>query len=97
MENDTHDTMTLFPDTFSLWLAHTQGEIYFDINSYITYNAGRNVLIGAENSLTLAFRFCNDQGMLIYQDADDGFFAAGINSGRVFLEWKTSQDLIEVG
>ena len=50
-------------------------------------------------TLYCRFRFCNDRGILIYQDGSiggTGFFALGVNSGKIYLEWKTNSKLIEV-
>ena len=67
-----------------------------DINSYLRYDGSRNLLEGAENVLNFKFRFCNDHGVLIYQGGDDAFFALGIHSEKIYLEWKTPEKLIEV-
>ena len=76
-------------------------EIFLDINSFLRFGSNRNLTQGLENSLSFRFRFCNDRGMLLYQDAkrengDHNFFALGVNSGRIYMEWKMSNRLIEV-
>ena len=39
----------------------TRGEVYFNGNSYLTYNAGRNLLAGLENSVTVTFTLLQQQ------------------------------------
>ena len=72
------------------------GEVYFSGNSYLTYNVGRNVLAGLENSLTVTFTYCNNKGILLYKDDSVGFFALGVHSRRIYLEWKTTSEVVEV-
>ena len=72
-------------------------ELYFDYNSYLRYGAGRYVLTGAETRLSFRFRYCSVAGgLLIYQDGLNGYFSLGVNSRNIYLEWKTSNNLIEV-
>ena len=63
-----------------------------------TWPSGRGAeqLAGAEYILTVRFSFCNERGILLYLDGLEGFFALGINNGRIYLEWKTNHELIEV-
>ena len=72
------------------------GEVYFSGNAYLTYNVGRNVLAGLENSLTVTFTYCNNKGILLYKDDSVGFFALGVHSRRIYLEWKTTSEVVEV-
>ena len=74
----------------------TRGEVYFNGNSYLTYNVGRNVLAGLENSLTVTFTYCNNKGILLYKDDSVGFFALGVHTRRIYLEWKTTSEVVEV-
>ncbi|KAJ8039429.1 hypothetical protein HOLleu_17146 [Holothuria leucospilota] len=80
---------------------------YVDINSYIKFSAVTNstghFLRGAEGVLEFQFRFCSDHGMLIYQSGGSSseeqglFFALGVNSGRIYAEWRVVPGaLIEV-
>ena len=71
-------------------------EIFLDVNSYLQYSSSRGILHGAEDSITFRFRFCNDKGMLIYQNGGAGFFALGVNSGKIYIEWSTSDTTVEV-
>ncbi len=82
-------------------------EKYVDIDSYIRYNSvadpSTNQLNGAESVLEFSFKYCNDYGMLIYQDggaspAKQGlYFAVGVNSRKIYLEWRvTAGSLVEV-
>ena len=68
--------------------------VFLDLHSYLRYPTG--TLVGGENSLTVQFRFCSDHGMLLYQNGGDRFFAMGIHSSRLYLEWKMSNTVIEV-
>jgi len=34
--------------------------------------------------------------MLIYQNGGAGYFAVGVNDGRIYLEWKMENKIIEV-
>ena len=71
-------------------------EVHLDVNSYLRYSGSTSPLQGAENLLRFKFRFCSNHGMLLYQEDGDKFFALGVNAGKVYLEWKTSDRLIEV-
>lgn len=74
------------------------GEAYYvDVDTYIRFPASSASLTGADNLLGFQFRFCNDRGMLIYQEGGDNFFALGVNSGKIYIEWKTSNKVVEVG
>ena len=83
-------------------------EKYIDIDAYIRYNGvldpATNQLTGAESVLEFRFKYCNDYGMLIYQDGGSSpgkqglFFALGVNSRKIYLEWRvTTGVLVEVG
>ncbi|XP_033105068.1 uncharacterized protein LOC117107474 [Anneissia japonica] len=92
---DLHDT-----------LAQTSTEKFIDIDGYIKYNAvsdtSNNYLRGAEDVLEIRFRYCNDYGMLLYQNggssggAQNYFFALGVNAQKIYLEWRVSSSLIEL-
>ena len=71
------------------------GDAYFDVNAYVRFAPGRYILSGAASSLSFRFRYCNDHGLLIYQDGDSGYFAVGVHSSMIYLEWKTSINIIE--
>ena len=71
-------------------------ETFLDVNSYLLFSGERHILNGAERSLGFGFRFCNDKGMLLYQNGGGGFFAVGVNAGRIYLEWKNTNGIIEV-
>ncbi len=62
----------------------------------MVYSAERNVLAGLENRVTVNFTLCNDRGILLYKDDPDGFFALGVHSARIYLEWKTTSEIVEV-
>ena len=81
---------------------------FIDIDAYIKYNdlidTSTNQLRGAESVLEFQFRYCNDYGMLLYQDGGSSpeqqtlFFALGVSARKLYLEWKVTTDsLVEVG
>jgi hypothetical protein len=75
--------------------------LFMDINSFLRFDGDRSLLQGAETSLSFNFRFCNDKGLLLYaegsrDESNYDFFALGVNSGSIYLEWKTAKSLIEV-
>ena len=77
-------------------IQYTLGDVYFGGNSYMTYNPGRNILAGLESSFTVTFTYCNNKGILLYKDDSVGFFALGVHTGRIYLEWKTNSEIVEV-
>ena len=77
-------------------IQYTLGDVYFAGNSYMTFNPGRNILTGLENSFTVTFTYCNNKGILLYKDDSVGFFALGVHTGRIYLEWRTTSEIVEV-
>ncbi|KAI8485011.1 hypothetical protein Bbelb_372570 [Branchiostoma belcheri] len=66
---------------------HARCEKYIDKNGYLKWNLGSNVLVGAENRLEFRFRYCNNKGVLIYQQGEGrNFFALGVNDERLYIE-----------
>ncbi|XP_019617274.1 PREDICTED: uncharacterized protein LOC109464676 [Branchiostoma belcheri] len=71
----------------SVHQARSQTEKYIDKNGYLKWNLGSNVLVGAENRLEFRFRYCNNKGVLIYQQGEGrNFFALGVNDERLYIE-----------
>ncbi|KAI8490939.1 hypothetical protein Bbelb_313580 [Branchiostoma belcheri] len=67
--------------------ARCQTEKYIDKYGYLKWNLGSNVLVGAENRLDFRFRYCNNKGVLIYQQGEGrNFFALGVNDERLYIE-----------
>ncbi|XP_078618129.1 uncharacterized protein LOC144885854 [Branchiostoma floridae x Branchiostoma japonicum] len=68
-------------------LHQTTGEKFIDKNGYLKWNLGSNVLVGAETRLEFTFRYCNNKGVLIYQQGEGrNFFALGVNDQRLYIE-----------
>ncbi|XP_035659640.1 protein crumbs-like [Branchiostoma floridae] len=62
-------------------------EKFIDKNGYLKWNLGSNVLVGAETRLEFTFRYCNNKGVLIYQQGEGrNFFALGVNDQRLYIE-----------
>ncbi|XP_078584646.1 uncharacterized protein LOC144866826 [Branchiostoma floridae x Branchiostoma japonicum] len=65
----------------------TKCEKFIDKNGYLKWNLGSNVLVGAETRLEFTFRYCNNKGVLIYQQGEGrNFFALGVNDQRLYIE-----------
>eukprot|EP00058_Branchiostoma_floridae_P004804 XP_002590292.1 hypothetical protein BRAFLDRAFT_76538 [Branchiostoma floridae] len=68
-------------------LHQTTGEKFIDKNGYLKWNLGSDVLVGAETRLEFTFRYCNNKGVLIYQQGEGrNFFALGVNDQRLYIE-----------
>ncbi|CAH1247908.1 FAT1 [Branchiostoma lanceolatum] len=72
-------------------------EKYIDKSGYLKWNLGSNVLQGAQDRLEFRFRYCNKQGVLIYQQGEGrNFFALGVNNERLYIEASINQLAVEM-
>ncbi|XP_066279600.1 uncharacterized protein [Branchiostoma lanceolatum] len=73
------------------------GEKYIDKSGYLKWNLGTNVLQGAQDRLEFRFRYCNNKGVLIYQQGEGrNFFALGVNNERLYIEASINQLAVEM-
>ncbi|XP_078617495.1 uncharacterized protein LOC144885449 [Branchiostoma floridae x Branchiostoma japonicum] len=69
------------------FLQHSRCEKYIDKYGYLKWNSRSNILQGAETRLEFRFRYCNNKGVLIYQQGEGrNFFALGVNDERLYIE-----------
>ncbi|CAH1229651.1 CDH6 [Branchiostoma lanceolatum] len=70
---------------------------FVDKGGYLLWNVGRNVLDRAEDRLEFSFRYCNDKGLLIYQQGEgQNYFALGVTEGRLYIEASIEDRVVEV-
>ncbi|XP_078617602.1 putative neural-cadherin 2 [Branchiostoma floridae x Branchiostoma japonicum] len=70
---------------------------FVDKGGYLLWNADRNILDKAEDRLEFSFRYCNDRGLIIYQQGDGGsYFALGVTEGRLYIEASIEDRVVEI-
>ncbi|XP_019852025.1 PREDICTED: uncharacterized protein LOC100635691 [Amphimedon queenslandica] len=88
--------VTLLLCTFGL--ASSQ-EAYYGYHGYSFFSSGSQVLSRGNESLSISFRSCQSDGLLLYATESSpgtGYFSIGIYQSRILIEFNFGNDLREI-
>ena len=81
-----------------LGLASSQ-EAYYGYHGYSFFSSGSQVLSRGNESLSISFRSCQSDGLLLYATESlpgTGYFSIGLYQSRILIEFNFGNDLREV-
>ena len=86
---------------YTTGLAHSQQpstSALYGLSGYSGYSAGSTQLVGANESLSLSFRFCFGDGILLHTTDSTGqlYFLVGLYNSYILVQFDTGQGLREV-
>ena len=86
---------------YTTGLAHSQQpstSAFYGLSGYSGYSAGSTELVGANESLSLSFRFCFSDGILLHttDSAGELYFLVGLYNSYILVQFDTGQGLREV-
>ena len=71
---------------------------YYGLSGYTGYSVASTQLDGAGESLSLTFRYCLSDGILLHAEDSSGalYFSLGVHNVQILVEFDTGEGLREV-
>lgn len=91
--------LLFFPLSLILLGFSSSQEAYYSYHGYSFFSSGSEILSRANESLSLSFKFCQRDGILLYATgASPGtqYFSIGVYQSRILVEFNLGNDLREV-
>ena len=89
--------------SLSLFLSYpgiaSSQEAYYGYHGYSFFSSGSQVLSRGNESLSISFRSCQSDGLLLYATESSpgtGYFSIGLYQSRILIEFNFGNDLREV-